>query len=233
MSRQRSSKAKTKIIAKKKSKPSKNVTKPKRKKVPETKRKSAAKSPAKRLSKRGKKISYKTVKRTKLPKKSANKPKVSVSKKPLTKGKRKPVKVATKTRIRGTLIIKRERGKEVIKISFKNVRDIEKKIALLESSLELEKANKNQLKRKGGKPPKGLIIVVRNKTGVETAHVTRPSFVSNQKNILKEFRKYMRDLKQSHKLWVLQGRPKDDEMDESGASFNPNSIESIDIKFIY
>jgi len=146
----------------------------------------------------------------------------------------------------GSVTIKpRQRGKQTIEIGFKGVRSIGKKVDLINSSDAIQKQIKNQLKRKGGKPPKGIIIIVRDKKGNEAAHVSIPSFVVNEKNVKSELEKFTKELKEEYSETQQNLSDEDGNLldrgegggggagDEGYKDYNPDDIEEIEIKFIY
>lgn len=140
-----------------------------------------------------------------------------------------------------------QRGSNRLSTSFGKVRKIENKIDLFANSESLQKEIKKQLSRKGGKPPKGMIIIVKDKKGNEAAHVTMPSFVVNEGNIQKEIKKFLKELKKDYSKYaesLSDGGKAGDTFDVLGVgerdseadgyeSYNPDNIVNIDIQFIY
>lgn len=127
-----------------------------------------------------------------------------------------------------------KRGSNRITTTFKGVRKIENKISIFETSKTLQKEIKNRLRSHGGKPPKGMIIIVRDKKGNEAAHVTMPSFVVNEQNIQKEISKFVNELKKDYSEYAERLSDQEDESESEGyEDYNPDNIVSIDIQFIY
>ncbi len=179
-------------------KPKKNVTKKKGQTVPNRKRKAAPKNAGRGRTNSKAKTSGKGVKRTKPINKALVKGKVSQPKKPPTTSPKKAKRNVARVRFKEVGIARRKRNSERIKVSFGKTKDIESKIESFANSKKLSDSIDKQLKRKKGKPPKGLIIIVRDKKGAEAAHVTRPSFVANKKNIEKELAKFTKELKKDY-----------------------------------
>jgi len=110
-------------------------------------------------------------------------------------GKKGKVVQGSLRKIRGTVVVgKYKRGSDKVKLSFKGVKSIQKKIALFEQSEVVDKAIKDQLKRKKGRPPKGIIIIVRDKHGREAALIPPPSMVVNEANIRNKLNKFVASL---------------------------------------
>jgi hypothetical protein len=187
-----------------KPKPKKNVTKKKGQKVSIRKPSKAAKSIRTGRANSKAKTGGKRVKRAKPVYKALAKGKVSQPKKPPTTSPKKAKRNVARVRFKEVGIARRKRNSERIKVSFGKTKDIESKIQSFANSKKLSDSIDKQLKRKKGKPPKGLIIIVRDKKGAEAAHVTRPSFVANKKNIEKELAKFTKDLKKDYGKTVQQ-----------------------------
>ncbi len=242
-----------------KKQPRKHEQKKKGKTIPKSKRKQVRKNARTGRTNRKAKSSRPTTKRKVTVSKVVNKPKVLLSKKQSGRSQKATKPATRKPRTDSLTIAKRKRGKEMLNVSFGKTRKVETKIKAFETSKKLTDSIKKQLKRKGGKPPKGMVIVVRDKKGNEAAHLSRPSFVANEKNIKKELAKFTKELKKdyskfSQKLAERQKGPKQRKprkyemtshewegeqlggggsLAEGYEDYNPDNIQEIDIKFIY
>lgn len=137
------------------------------------------------------------------------------------------------SKISGKLIVeKRQRNKEQTDFHFSGVRSVDKKIALFNK--EANKAINKQLNRKGGKPPRGIIVTVYDKKGREHTRISPLDFVVNEKTILEFVKGMLLDMKDDFMEWSeMQDEPGDDTDSNPYADYNPDSISSITIKYIY
>lgn len=193
-------------------------------------------------NKRKKNVQQKNrVRKSKLVKKVLVKRKVQPNKKQRTGKSRKGVKQKVKPtqkqapRNDGKFkAVKSTRGSiPQIDFSFSKVRKVDKKISLFKDYAG-ESIGK-QLRTKKGKPPKGIIVTVRDKSGREKTELSRFDFVVNKESTQKFVGDMLGRMKDDFMEWV--------EMDESGdvpdgdanpyGDYNPDTISNITIKFIY
>lgn len=126
---------------------------------------------------------------------------------------------------------RRQRGKEQTDFHFEKVRSVNKKIAAFDS--QSEKAIANQLSRKGGKPPKGIIVTVRDKKGREHTRISKPDFVVNKKSVKKFTKDMLTEMRDDFMEWKdMQDEPQDQD-DNPYKDYNPDTIHEINIKYIY
>ena len=231
----------------------KDERKQKGKKATAKSRKQAAKVHRGRQTNRNTKTGRKRVKRTKHISKIVKPDKVQLSPKSVRKSRKKSVKAIRKTQAKAIDILKYKRGSNRIKTSFKRFKEIDKKITAFNSSNELNLSIKKQLKRKGGKPPKSLIMIVRDKNGNEAAHVTDYSLVITEKSVKKELSKFTKELKRDYNRYIQRLSKLNDYnlpivkslvnkqlnhgvnfgIPQGYQNYNPDSIEGIDLQFIY
>lgn len=112
--------------------------------------------------------------------------------------------VERETRVTGTTKVSHGKTKQTISVSFKGVRDIGKKAALFEKSSKVDAAIAKQLKRKGGKPPRGFVIKVTDKDGRVAGDVSHPSVAVNHGNIRKATNKFVKQLTKDYTKYQQQ-----------------------------
>lgn len=167
--------------------------------------------------------------------KPVGKSKVSIQTKPDTRGKNVSTTKNRPTPKRnepGRLHTEpRKRGKEEINYSFDKVRSIDKKINLFKEGAS--KGIKGQLKRHGGKPPRGIIVTVRDKKGREKTEISPLDFVVNESNIQEFVNNMLERMKDDFMEWKdMQENGETDTDANPYADYNPDTIASITIKFI-
>lgn len=168
--------------------------------------------------------------------KLATKNKKSIHKKSTGKTNRVPGKSTSGNRTRKPqLVVNKVRGENQVKFSFKGVKAIDKKVALVKGYAG------NTLKKqitKHKKPPKAVVIIIKGKGGKQTAKVSPYDFVVNERNVkgfidgivekVKDDYETLRDLMEYDDSG--EGGYSDDGSDEN---FDPDTINEIIVKFIY
>lgn len=128
----------------------------------------------------------------------------------------------------GRLSAGRQRGKEQIDFAFSKVRAVDKKINVFKQ--QSGKAIKNQLKRHGGKPPRGIVVTVYDKKGREHTRMSPLDFVVNENTTENFVTDMLSDMKEDFMEW----KEMEDDTDANPyGDFNPDTIHGITIKFIY
>lgn len=132
-------------------------------------------------------------------------------------------------------------SRQQIDYTFKGVKSIQKKLELFERYADDSLIK--QFKRKGGKPPRGVVVVVTGKKGkgkksatVEIGKVSPFDFVVNKKNVKAFVKGIIEKIRDDAEEFMDMGDADGSEdflEDHSGADVNPDSIESIMLKFIY
>lgn len=130
---------------------------------------------------------------------------------------------------------KQKRGSKRIDYEFKKVRSIDKKIDLFQQ--QSDKSLTNELRKRGGKPPRGFVLIMTDKDGNEKTFITPLDFVVNKANIKKFVAEKMAEMKDNFVQWskMKKHMPKDlqQEMKEQGyGEYNPDDIHEMTIKFI-
>jgi hypothetical protein len=127
---------------------------------------------------------------------------------------------------------KRQRGKEQNDFHFEGVRSVDKKIDLFKA--QAKDAIKKQLARRGGRPPRGIIVTVRDKKGREHTRMSDLTFVVNAENVQNFVDEMLADMKADFMEWKdMEGEPGDDTDENPYKDFNPDNIAEITIKYIY
>lgn len=127
-----------------------------------------------------------------------------------------------------------KRGAKRIDFSFGKIRSVDKKIAAFNQ--QSDDAIKKELRKRGGKPPRGIIVIVSDKEGNEKAFVSPLDFVVNKENVKNFIGEKLEEMKLNFMAW--KGMKKADkefakEMKEQGyGDYNPDTIQNITIKFI-
>lgn len=140
-------------------------------------------------------------------------------------------------RISGKLEIAKQTKKtgDRINYTFREVRAVDKKLALFKA--KGNKAINKQLKKFGGKPPLGIVVTVTDKKGREKTELSRFDFVVNEKNVTDFVNDMLSRMKDDFLEWVEMtdngNEPADDLDSNPYGDYNPDSIASIQIKFIY
>lgn len=152
----------------------------------------------------------------------------SVSQRSVRKGSYK-----TQPKTGGRLITeKRQRNKEQTDFHFEGVRNVFKKIDTFKQ--QAKPAIKNQLQRKGGKPPRGFIVTVYDKKGREKTEKTPLDFVVNENSIQEFIESMLERMAIDFEEWKdMEDEPGEDTDDNPYNDFNPDTIEEISIKYIY
>lgn len=173
--------------------------------------------------------------------KNVDKRKVSISSQRRGSGSKKPKQIVkatggTNKKLSGKLEVSKQTKKTAKEIhyTFSGVRAVHKKIDLFKAKGKT--AIEKQLKKFGGKPPRGLIVLVSDKKGREKAEVSPLDFVVNEENT----QKFISDLLDRMKVDFMEWKDMQDN-DEPGddldvnpyADFNPDTVSEITIKFIY
>lgn len=193
-----------------------------RKKVSKSQRRKTQKNVGKRSPNRAQKTHSKPAKRTQLVSKAKAKAKIHIQSKPVRKSGNKPKVAHAKARI-GTPLISHPRQKQIIIISFRGAKTISKKLKSVEKSLSLNKAVGKQLKRKGGKPPRAVVISTMDKNGVAETIVSKPSLVITEKSV----KALVVKLLKGEKKFKHSQYGSFDEL------FDPDKIAGINIRFVY
>lgn len=165
------------------------------------------------------------------PNKVRTKPQRRSSKQKTTKSDNVP-----NVRISGTLEVSKQtkQTKDRINYTFKKIRAVDKKLALFKA--KGNQAINKQLKKFGGKPPRGIVVTVTDKNGREKTEISRFDFVVNEKNTVDFVNDMLKRMKDDFMEWVEMeenGEPQDDLDKNPYGDYNPDSIASIQIKFIY
>lgn len=173
------------------------------------------------------------------PKNVPSKTKVSISSK-TDAGRRnvKPTKIGTvsKRAESGRLRIEQPRKKRGTNISqinfeFEKVRAIDKKINLFKTGAG--SAIKKELRKRGGKPPRGIIVTVIDKKGREKTEISPLDFVVNAANVEQFVADMLERMKADFMEWKdMEDEPGEDTDVNPYADYNPDTIASITIKFI-
>lgn len=152
-----------------------------------------------------------------------------------TAGKKATAKGTTKTQSAKLFTAKQKRGSKRIDFSFGKTKDVNKKIDAFES--QSDKAIKNELRKRGGKPPRGIIVIVTDKDGNEKTFVSPLDFVVNKENVKNFVTESLQEMRDNFMMWqkMKKHMPKSlqKEMKEQGyGDYDPDDIEEITIKFI-
>ena len=124
-----------------------------------------------------------------------------------------------------------KRGSKQIDFVFEKVRSVNKKIDLFKE--QSGSAIKKELRKRGGKPPRGIIVTVRDKKGREKTEISPLDFVVNESNV----QNFIADMLERMKADFMEWK----DMEENGetdtdanpyADYNPDTIAEITIKFI-
>lgn len=237
----------------KKSKAKTNVTKKTAKKTPSKKRKASKalhrKEKANRKAGLSKKIQ---LRKSKSAKKNTDKNKISISSQRTGSSRKvsgKSIKSSkgTNAKVFGKLeVTKQTRGTgKQLEYSFKKVKNIDKKITLF--SEQSKESIKKQLKKFGGKPPRGFQVIVSASKGkgkykkpVIVSSVTPYDFVVNEISTVKYVTGFLTELKDAAELYKIASEESDinedeGELGETGSfeNIDPDNINEILIKFIY
>jgi len=137
---------------------------------------------------------------------------------------------------------KQKKGSKRIDFVFEKVRSIDKKINIFKEQAGTE--IKKELKKRGGKPPRGIVVILGGKSIVkkdgklkrvdaERAEISELTFVVNEENVINFVVDKLERIKNafSNKM-KLTNNGHDLPEDDSGGIFDPDSIYSITIKFI-
>lgn len=177
-------------------------------------------------------------KRNKQPEKLSTKNKISLPSKGNTRRKdvsttgNRPVKSRTKPD--SLRVPRQKRGAKQVEFNFSGVKSADKKIQSFQE--HSGKTLKKELKKRGGKPPRGAIIIVNDKDGNEKTFVTPLDFVVNETNVKNFIEEKLNEMKDNFAMWSKMKKVDKDfakEMKEQGyGDYNPDSIAGITIKWI-
>ena len=124
-----------------------------------------------------------------------------------------------------------KRGSKQIDFTFERVRAIDKKINLFKSQSGDE--IKKQLRKRGGKPPRGIIVTVTDKKGREKTEISPLDFVVNKDNTQEFITDMLERMRDDFLEWKeMEDEPGEDIEVNPYADYNPDTIAGITIKFI-
>jgi hypothetical protein len=158
----------------------------------------------------------------------------------------KAAKQGTKSRTKNAgLSIQKPRGENRINIAFKGIKKLKDKIDVFNS--DAKKEIKKQLQKKGGKPPRAIVVIVdgtrgrgKKKQPVEAARVSPVDLPINTDTVLDFTSGYLQELQENYLTFiemqeVISGEEFDPDLfdDENYGDFDPDNVNGISIKFIY
>lgn len=125
----------------------------------------------------------------------------------------------------GRVDVKQAKKKPVFEVRFPGSKTIKDKSDLFNTSSKVSKAIDKQLKRRKGKPPRGVIVWVVDKDGNRAGFISDPRLHVDKKGVLKTAKKVLtKDYwKDFHKKKQASG----------DTEFKPQNIKSVNVEFVY